>query len=754
MKNNGTKTIPGMGITVFIILLIPMFLLFPQEAPKEILKGSAREKIRYYNQWAQYHQYKKPKTALSFAQKGLELSGKLNDLHGQGEALWNMSWANKTLGNGSKALDYAKQSLALFQKSGDKKWIARLHNHTGTIYFRLNKYESARKMFQKGLETAKANNNKRGMAESLLNIGITYSNRGQWDSALEYHLKGLKFLEQEGDKRALSSAYSSIALLYQQIKSYNRSLDYLAKAEKLKIDLDDQVGLGYVLSNTGVIYRDRKKYKKALDYFTRALNIRRTIGDKKGVASALNNIGLVHYALKNYPEALANEKQALKLREKLPDRRDTAYSHLNMANTYFGMRNHPKALEHLKKSYNIVAGIPGSDVLINQIHLGLSEVYAAQRDYKKAWDIFKLYYKGDKKMLGEKTRKQLNQLQIKYETEKKQNQILGLTKDNQLLKKDKELDQLRLSRTRITRNAFVGGFILVTIILALLFHRYLYLFAFWKKQKYVGKFRLLDKLGSGAMGTVYKAHSMASKSELAAVKLLKDELFGDETSKRRFKREAAIIDQLNHPNIVRVFERGQAGQTLYIAMEFLKGKPLDRKITEEGHFPVQRCFHIMFQATQALVFIHAQNVIHRDLKPANIMVMEQDGGYDFVKLLDFGLAKMEFEKQLTQSGNFVGTLEYISPEQLLDAETSPANDVFSLGVTFYRLLCNKSPFPGETAIDIMRHIIKSAPPPPSRFRPDIPEKLDHLVMRMMLKEPGQRPTAEVVLEILGTLNAV
>ena len=133
------------------------------------------------------------------------------------------------------------------------------------------------------------------------------------------------------------------------------------------------------------------------------------------------------------------------------------------------------------------------------------------------------------------------------------------------------------------------------------------------------------------------------------------------------------------------------------------------------------------------------------------MLVEKDGDANFVKLLDFGLAKMEFQTRLTQSGNFVGTIEYVSPEQLLNADSSPAADIFSLGVTFYKMLCGRSPFPGETVVEVMGRILKTEAPGVSECREDIPEELDTLIIRMMEKKQEQRPTAESIRDSLRHL---
>jgi tRNA A-37 threonylcarbamoyl transferase component Bud32 len=429
-----------------------------------------------------------------------------------------------------------------------------------------------------------------------------------------------------------------------------------------------------------------------------------TLVGKESIARVLLNIGNVYHDLSDYEKALDFHLQALKLNEELGKKTDISGSLHNIGNIYMELAKPHQALEY-----------------------------------------YQLYHQTDEEILNEKSNQQINELQEKYEAEKK-------AKDIQSLKKNNEIQQLKLIKERITRYTLIIGIILVLIISALLFKKYLYLFAFWKKQKYVGQFRLMEKLGSGAMGSIYKAHNLMDKSDIAAVKILRDELFTDDNSKKRFKREAAIIDKLRHPNIIRIFEVGASKEKLVLAMEFLEGKTLEDKIKKEGQLRLRESLHIMAQIADAITYIHRKNIIHRDLKPANIMLIEKNGHPNFVKLLDFGLAKMELETRLTQSGNFLGTLQYLAPEQVMDAYSVPANDIFSMGVIFYRMLCGKRPFTGETAVDIMRQVIIKEPPKVSECSPDIPGELDKLVMKMLDKEPGPRPSAESVRDTLQRIN--
>jgi len=281
--------------------------------------------------------------------------------------------------------------------------------------------------------------------------------------------------------------------------------------------------------------------------------------------------------------------------------------------------------------------------------------------------------------------------------------------------------------------------------------KYITFAIFWKKQKYIGKFKLLEKIASGGMGTVYKAANLMEKSEKVAIKVLKEEMLSQENIKR-FKQEAAIIDQLDHPNIVKVLERGQTGQNLFIAMEFLQGRTLTEKIHNEKNMDLEEALHIMIQISDALVQIHNKNIIHRDLKPENVLLIEKEGEPNFVKLLDFGLAKTQYQTRLTQTGYILGTINYVAPEQIAGKEVSFASDIYALGIIFYEIVTGKKPFKGYSSIEIMKEISNSKPTAPIRFRDDVPEELNQLIMRMLNKDRKSRPNIMEVMDQLKLTN--
>ena len=296
-------------------------------------------------------------------------------------------------------------------------------------------------------------------------------------------------------------------------------------------------------------------------------------------------------------------------------------------------------------------------------------------------------------------------------------------------------------------------FSILSYLIIAFFRKYLAMVNFFNRQKYVGKFKLLEKVGAGGMGTVYKAVNMMDKTETVAIKVLKEEMFTDEKNVKRFKQEAAIIDQLDHPNIVRIIERGQAKNNLFIAMEYLDGKTLSQKIKDEKQLDISEAIHIMLQISEALGKIHSKNIIHRDMKPDNIMLVTKNNDPNYVKILDFGLAKTQFQTRLTQTGVVIGTISYMAPEQISGKGAFIASDIYSLGTMFYEMLTGDKPFLGDTTIDTMRKIMDITPDEPSKFRQDSSPELDNLIMWMLNKKKEIRPTIFEVHEALQIIQS-
>ena len=261
-----------------------------------------------------------------------------------------------------------------------------------------------------------------------------------------------------------------------------------------------------------------------------------------------------------------------------------------------------------------------------------------------------------------------------------------------------------------------------------------------------GQFRVIEKIGSGGMGAVYKAEQPEMR-RFVAIKILHKRYLARTDLVTRFKREARAMSHLSHPNTARVFLYGQLDDgACYFIMEYLEGRNLAQTIRREGPMDPHRAINIMIQASGALEEAHRGGIVHRDLKPENIFLTSQGGIEDFPKVLDFGLAKVS-ERQmrpgsliLTQDGMVFGTPEFMSPEQARGETLDGRSDIYSLGIILYELLTGKLPFDANQPMEYIQKHIKAPPIALSERCPDrsYPDGLEAVLMRSLAKKPEQR----------------
>ncbi len=267
-----------------------------------------------------------------------------------------------------------------------------------------------------------------------------------------------------------------------------------------------------------------------------------------------------------------------------------------------------------------------------------------------------------------------------------------------------------------------------------------------------GQFQILQKIGTGGMGSVYKA-SQPEMNRMVAIKILHPKLAGRKDLVSRFRREARAMSQLTHPNTVKVFMYGELEDdgSLYIVMEFLEGRNLNQTVRKGGPLPPDRAIPVLVQVCGALHEAHQMGIVHRDLKPENIFLSEQRGLKDYPKVLDFGLAKVT-ERQmrpgsviLTQEGMVFGTPEFMSPEQAQGKNLDARSDLYSLAVILYEVLTGKLPFNAKTPMEyIQKHVME----PPILLNQRVPGKafppgLEAVLNKAIAKKPDDRyQTAE------------
>jgi serine/threonine-protein kinase len=249
------------------------------------------------------------------------------------------------------------------------------------------------------------------------------------------------------------------------------------------------------------------------------------------------------------------------------------------------------------------------------------------------------------------------------------------------------------------------------------------------------------------MASVFKAER---RGELSALKRPLALFLDDPHFLERFLREAEIGRTLNHPNIVRIHERGEVEGVPYFTMELVEGKTLDRFVRARGPADPRTAASIVAQVAEALDFAHTKGVVHRDLKPSNI-IMLPDGD---VKVMDFGIARARRFEGLTATGAFMGTPEYVAPEMIEGSGTEPRSDLYSLGVIFFELLTGQRPFTGDTPFAVLRKHATEEVPPPSRLEHGVPPELDAIVRHLLRKTPAERPASaeELVVALRDWLN--
>jgi serine/threonine-protein kinase len=270
-------------------------------------------------------------------------------------------------------------------------------------------------------------------------------------------------------------------------------------------------------------------------------------------------------------------------------------------------------------------------------------------------------------------------------------------------------------------------------------------------------YEILEKVGSGGMASVYRGQR-ESDGQTVALKIPMEQYVADAKFIRRFHREAEVAQRLNHVNIVRTYEHGSIGIKHYMIMEFVDGRSLEGFI-EAKELAIGTSIEIMKLVVKALQHIHSAGIIHRDIKPANIMILRDGIGSDdthtlasdAVKLMDFGIAGGKVLSRLTMTGARVGTPVYMSPEQARGHKIDHRSDIYSLGLVFYEMLTGETPFKGGYEAIVHQQIFQT-PPPPRQRNLEVSKALDNLVMRMIAKDPDERPNLEEVFETLEQGN--
>ena len=250
----------------------------------------------------------------------------------------------------------------------------------------------------------------------------------------------------------------------------------------------------------------------------------------------------------------------------------------------------------------------------------------------------------------------------------------------------------------------------------------------------LGVYRLEERLGEGGMGVVFRAVREPEGDEVA-LKVLRPELSGDETFRRRFVHEARAAGEVRHKHLVPITDAGEVDGRPYLAVAYVRGRTLEYRLSKEGAMPLDEVVRVVAHVASGLDALHNAGIVHRDVKPSNVIIDE--GGS--ANLTDFGLAKGRAYTVLTKPGVVMGTLDYLAPEMLRGAEATAASDIYALGCLAYECTAGRAPFADTTMFELASAHLTKEPPDPCAGRSDAPEGLSWAILQALAKEPGKRP---------------
>ena len=264
-----------------------------------------------------------------------------------------------------------------------------------------------------------------------------------------------------------------------------------------------------------------------------------------------------------------------------------------------------------------------------------------------------------------------------------------------------------------------------------------------------GRYEVLEQIGSGGMAVVYKAKDLLL-NRVVTIKLLREQFLTDEEFVRRFRREAQAAASLSHPNIVSIYDVGKDGNVEYIVMEYVEGRTLKEIIRDYAPLSTEQAINVARQVAEAINHAHQHHIIHRDIKPQNILVTAEGRA----KVTDFGIARAVSAATVTHTGDIVGSVHYLSPEQAKGIQSNEQSDIYSLGIIVYELLTGKVPYDGETPISIALKHLQELPVAPSKLNPRVSKELEAVIMRAIAKSCDERyASAQELLEDLDHVRS-
>jgi len=379
-----------------------------------------QEEVEVLNQLAKLLHRDEPNKAQGYAQEALVLAEKLDFQHGVARSHQRIGTCYQVMGNYPKALEHQLKALNIFDGLEDKKGVAVSYNHIGCIHRERSDYPRALEYHLKALDMFEEIGDKTRMAVIYNDIANIYSTQSDYEQALEYYFRALEIAEATNeDKLLVGMLYGNIGLVCSEMGEWERAFEHLFKSLRIKEELGDKRGLASSHTLLGSLYSERKKYDEALEHFLKSLELRMEINDPKGLALSYGNLGVIYKDKGAYTKALEYMQKALELFEKLGNKKGVATACNNMGEIHIGLRNYPEALGYLQRALELAreTGVKRQEAFSYKC---LSELHAAQGEFERALEFHKRYSEFTERLFGEENAAKIAQMQVKYETERRE----------------------------------------------------------------------------------------------------------------------------------------------------------------------------------------------------------------------------------------------------------------------------------------------------------------------------------------------
>ncbi|MEE4197596.1 MAG: tetratricopeptide repeat protein [Bacteroidales bacterium] len=399
-----------------------------------------------------------------FYQKSVKLKKEINDLKGVLGIYNNLAILYNAKNETDKTLDYYSKALEVSKQIDSKRDIALFMVSLGNTYTRLNDYKQSIKYYLQALEITEEQNDEISTAQIYNSIGNVYQDVSSYDLALKYFLDALKIYKKHNHQRGISMIYNNLGIAYQNLKENDKALDYYLKSLEIDVKNNFVRGQASAYNNIGTAYDKKGEKRKALDYYRKALELNRELNDQEGISIALNNIGLIQIDLGDYTSAKDYLEQSLEISNQINNTADIANNYNNLAKLYIEKKAYQTAIDYLSKSIELAGTANAKEVLLEAYDF-MYTIYTRQGNYKKALEYYKLYANLNDSIFTLQSSNKVAELKIKHETE-------NLEIENEVLKKDNQIQLLELNRQKNQKKYLFAFTILILALAILSFSRF------------------------------------------------------------------------------------------------------------------------------------------------------------------------------------------------------------------------------------------------------------------------------------------